>query len=382
MAAAAALGACSSPASPTLPAGVSTTPGVGVGLTITACGTISGSGTFTLTGDLQETLSSCLRFDHNVAAELDCQGHNAIAISLEDVQSFSVRNCRMRGLIVSGSDVIVDSNEVLGYVDTLQCTRCIFKHNTLTFAPVGTLQWRRAELDMSFGDSNQVLDNIIDGGWNGDMSTYQAQGADNGILFTSEAGLVIEGNTIRNVYGAGIEPAPHFGSPPITAAIRANTIVHAGYTGIGGSYVSGWRDSEFSGNTVSDSPSLLHFEASGAGPRYGVTMMTFVNNRIANNTFHNPVNLPPLYGGGMPPDLFIDYVSTHLPYTVSGNVVQDNVFGTAYFRPMDGFIDGGGNLCRRGSSAPLDCSGRLGILRTRPLFLTPEWPLKHLAPGR
>jgi hypothetical protein len=54
-----------------------------------------------------------------------------------------------------------------------------------------------------------------------------------------------------------------------------------------------------------------------------------------------------------------DTGSGNLPFDVSGNRVQNNDFGVSshgpVLTPIDGFIDGGGNIC--GPGGTLSCGG-------------------------
>ena len=76
--------------------------------------------------------------------------------------------------------------------------------------------------------------------------------------------------------------------------------------------------------------------------------MTLVNNRFVNNRLQNPVPLPPQYGGGLAPSLFINYAAGGRPTNVSGNLIQDNDFGTStpapVLAPANGLIVGGGSV--------------------------------------
>jgi len=332
---------------------------------IASCGTYAGAGPFTVTNDLANMPVSCLQFSNNVAAQLDCQGHDVSSISLSGVQGFSIRNCAMHGKatmgggvlrnlsLVSSSRVTIDSSDDLGQVFAQGCQGCTFTNDSFVYPMVGFTpsgsSYASCEVCLNNGQGNTVSQSTIDGGWTG----MGQQPVDDGIGFNNDANIVLNGNTIRNVFDAGIEGDTSPG--PVTATIQGNTITNAGFTGIGGYYVPGWQNSVFSGNIVSNTPRLLYFvHASSAAA--GVTAMTLVNNQFVGNTFTSPTG-----NGG--PAATIDYVAGGLPFTVQGNLVQNNNFGTGpgpLFSPVAGFIDGGGNVCGPGGNF-LNCGGVMDL---------------------
>lgn len=126
--------------------------------------------------------------------------------------------------------------------------------------------------------------------------------------------------SLRGV-NAGIESVVNNG----LTVIRNNRISHVGYTGIAGYHNPGWQNSVFSGNSVSDAPSVLVFDSQGA-KRDGVPQIVFVGNVIEGNDFRNAVQLPVRYGGGTPPALWIDYATSGLPLTIANNMIRNNDF--------------------------------------------------------
>jgi hypothetical protein len=332
---------------------------------IAVCGIYSGPGPFTVAGDIIAGSNNCIRFVGNVGGALDCEGHDVSSIGLVTVQGFSIRNCVMHAganqtlRIANSRAVTVENSDVLGSVYVASSDDTVLSHITFRWPTLAQdlTAFISGEVYLIDGTNNRVSENVIDGGWDGGLgASYQHQGCDDGVILNRQSDLVVEGNTIRNVFDAGVEPGSSNG--PIRATIQNNTITNAGYTGIGGYYVAGWQNSVFRGNTVSHSPSLLYFTSSDAKGA-GITAMTLVNNQFVNNTLLDPVALPPYYGGHTASVFRIDYVSAGLPATVSGNLVQSNNFGTVglapVLLPLAGFIDGGGNVCR--SDGSLACSG-------------------------
>jgi len=315
---------------------------------------------------------------------LDCQGHDASSIELFDVGGGAVRNCLMHGtaamadgvlqnLSVEGSShVTVDSSNVMGQVSVSVCQSCTFSSDTFAYPADGFNPSDgdiSCELCLEGGQSNTVVQSTVDGG--------SGDGIDDAILLVNEGNSVLEGNTIRNVFDAGIESSVSTG--PVTATIQGNTISNAGFTGIGGYYIPGWQNSVFSGNTVSNTPDLLLFIAPPAATT-SVTMMTLVNNQITNNVLVNPITAVAA-GGQLEPSIVINYVGNpeeSRPYTVTGNVLRNNNLGTSTPGPMlspaSGFIDGGGNICGPGGTLLMCSAGGAVWNRAAPLgrlFLPP-----------
>ena len=312
-----------------------------------------------------------------MSAQLDCQGHDVSSISVTAAQGFSIRHCVMHGTtaaptgslqnlsVIGGSRVTVDSSDVLGQVFVKGCQGCTFSNDSFTYPSVGYATSGSdvsCELCLDSGLGNTVTQSIIDGGW---MGAAQ-QPVDDGIGLSNEANVVLQGNTIRNVFDAGIEATASLG--PVTAAVQGNTITNTGFTGIGAYYTPGWQNSVFSANSVSQAPTFWYFvNAQGAG----VSAMTLVNNQFTGNTF--------IGSAGVGHAARIDYVVGGLPFTVQGNLVQGNNFGSGpgpVFSPASGFVDGGGNVCGPGATV-LNCGGletdvvRLtGLLFRKPPVIT------------
>jgi len=329
---------------------------------IVSCGTFTGPGPFVVRGDLANMAPPCLNFSNSITGQLDCQGHDVSSVTLSGVQGFAIRNCLMHGTtmtslgvlrnlsVMSSARVTIDSSDELGQVVVEACQGCTFSNDTFVYPMAGFTpsggSYASCEICLDNGQGNTVSQSTIDGGWTGSGQ----QPVDDGIGFNSEGNLTLRGNTIRNVFDAGIEGGTSPG--PVTATIQGNTITRAGFTGIGGYYLPGWQNSVFSGNTVSNAPNLWFFVHAPSASA-GVTAMTLVNNQFVSNTFTSPS--PQGVGNAA----LIDYVNGGLPYTVQGNLVQNNNFGTGpgpLFSPVAGFIDGGGNICGSGGNL-LSCGG-------------------------
>jgi hypothetical protein len=347
---------------------------IGSGL-IAGCGQFSSPGSYTLANDLTTSTPAvlCVGFTQTSSVDLDCRRHDAISISIANAQNVNVHNCLMHANLPSAnaarlglnvmnvSALVVDASDVLGVVAVQGCVGCTFSNNTFVAPAVGSSV--ASEFQIFLGANNRIVNNVVDGAWLGDLATWGKQGCDDGVLVENDANILIEGNTIRHVFDAGIEAAAYTQTSPgpVTAIIRDNRIEYAGFTGIGAYYVTGWQNSVFSGNIVSASPNLLTLIMNtGAAPAHGVTLgsMTLVNNQFLNNTLLNAVDLPPNYGGGQQASAYINY-AVPLPGAVTGNVFQGNNLGTTTAAPLllpaSGFADGGGNICQAGGG--LTCAG-------------------------
>jgi hypothetical protein len=214
---------------------------------IVSCGTFTGPGLFVVRGDLANVAPPCLNFSNNVAAQLDCQGHDVSSVTLSGVQGFAIRNCLMHGTsampggvlrnlsVMGSSSVRIDSTDEFGQVVVQACQGCTFSNDSFVYPMAGFTpsggSYASCEICLSNGQGNTVSQSTIDGGWTG---TGQ-QPVDDGIGFNNDANIVLNGNTIRNVFDAGIEGDTSPG--PVTATIQGNTIT-LNRTGIVGERVS------------------------------------------------------------------------------------------------------------------------------------------------
>jgi hypothetical protein len=202
------------------------------------------------------------------------------------------------------------------------------------------------------GSNNRIIQNTIEGGWAGQpypLGGYPP-GADDGILIDNTGNLLIEANTIRNVWDCGIE---RLGNRTDAVTIRNNDIANAGECGIGGWFAAGWQDSLITDNTVSTSDKFGEFYYSAQQNR-GVDHITFRNNVFENNHFINTLN-------HAMPSVTIDYVTgtSRFPIDIGNNIFRNNDFGgdilAPRLAPQFGFVDGGDNVCRQDGKSNLTC---------------------------
>src|SRR5579862_3153870 len=215
---------------------------------ISACGAFSGPGPFSVTADVGGAVNGCLTFTNSVSGQLLCQGHDVSSVMVSNAQGFLIQNCAMHAgatgtlNILGSNNVTVDSIDVLGTVRVSASLNTVIMHSTIRYPllPAGGGSFPAAALDLQAGQGSRITQNTIDGGWDGNLATYERQGCDDGILMFDETNPLVTGNTIQNVFDAGIEAS---GPNVVTAVVQNNSISHAGTTGIGGYYVSGWQNS-------------------------------------------------------------------------------------------------------------------------------------------
>jgi parallel beta helix pectate lyase-like protein len=303
----------------------------GSALSTSSCQTIQGNtGTLALKQDLSGPDSSCLRLIGG-SGEVDCMGHDVQGIELTDVHGLTVRNCRMRSLISTRSTGLTLTNNILT-ADTRKTVDTV--------------------VHFINGTNNQILSNTIDGGWRGQPYPTGGfpPGADDGIVIENDRNLVVESNTIRNVWDCGVERIGN-GTDPVI--IRGNDIANAGECGIGGWFAAGWQDSLIANNTVSASQAFADIYYSPNQNR-GVDHITFRNNVFEGNRFLNPLNRTA-------PSVSIDYVTgtARMPMDIGNNIFRNNDFGSDIpaprLAPGFGFVDGGANICRQDAKSALTC---------------------------
>jgi hypothetical protein len=296
-----------------------------------SCQTIvDNTGTLLLKQDLSGFDNFCLRFVGG-SGELNCLDHDVQGIDVTDVHGLTIRNCRMQGFSSTRSSDVT----LVGNVLTSDSRKTVA--TVVRFAE---------------GMNNRVIDNTIDGSWRGQKYPFGGYppGADDGIVIENDANLLIEGNTIRNIWDCGIERLGNR-TDPIT--IRNNDITNAAECGLGGWFSAGWRDSIIADNTVSNSGAFARIYFSATQNR-GVDHITFRNNVFENNRFQYPSSM------GVP-SVSIDYATAtaRFPIDIGNNIFRNNDFGSDIpaprLAPAGGFVDGGENVCHQDVKSALSC---------------------------
>jgi len=219
----------------------------------------------------------------------------------------------VRNNTVSGSGMIVNGgagvNIVQNYFDSQRLP-----------GPGTSWAWR---ILLQNGSGNRLAANTIDGGWDGIVRALDFVGAEDGIMLIDEKGVVIEGNNIRNTYGAAIElrrTVPN-------SFIRDNNISNT-QIGFGGWWDVSLTGNVFSNNTVTHARALMQFFYVQSNPSSGSCL--FSDNKFLENRLTDLINEGTHLATGF---LFPDSC------TVERNTLQDNDYGGAdlWTRPDSGF---------------------------------------------
>jgi hypothetical protein len=284
-------------------------------LALTTC-SVAQAGDYFLDASL-----SCANFSaSNVSGvRLDCRGRSLGHVTLTGVTDFQIVNCSGASVELFGSQRVVVRN---GH-----------------FA--GTGLQISAVIVAKSGGHNTIVGNTIDGLWDGvpwdGVPSHPAVGADDGILVYDETDDVIQDNTMRNIWDAGIEGV----GTVANTLIDRNAVDNAAIAGIGAYYNTVWRGNTVSSNAVSRAPVMFLFQNSARG---GATLFAFTDNRFLNNR----------YAGQTSVSLIIAFLAD---VAVQNNLLQGNQLGTTRYSlsPASGFVDGGGNICALGQVVPIRC---------------------------
>jgi hypothetical protein len=302
--------------------------------TIAACGMIVTPGSYVLDADITQPVAagSCLTITAG-GVQLDCHNHTVSGVDVSGAAGGSVSNCVATASSngVPTGFVVRDSNNVRLDHDIGAGGFVVQDSNNVTLDHDSG-----AAVTLMRGHDNAVLSNTIDGGYTG---SGIANGGDDGILVIDETNDRIDGNTIQNVFDAGVEGVDVVANTTITN----NTIVNAADAGIASYWCTSWTGSSVIGNTVSRSTTLVYFKYQ-VGSRQCPNPSTpgaFTNNLFSGNVFRDPLPINP------PDAMWFDF--SMLPASsVSNNLIQGNDMGTQlgpYTVPASGFINGGGNTC-------------------------------------
>lgn len=388
---------------------------------LSACQTINQPGSYLLDADLSIGLPldglPCIRIKDTSNVLLDCAGH-AIATGLRDqgsraleilnVSQVAVRACRVSAAwtdiqnvkdlsftnsVLSSTDPSVpsivnvtnserlrfDGNQLAGSYQQHYTHRATISNNRVTTVPVVVVA---GLLISNYGSNNRLLGNELDGNWNASMKEWN--GADDGIILTDEIDALVQDNTIRNVWDAGIEWVGDLNG----AIIRRNRISNAAIYGIGGWYWSSVFNSQFSDNQVEQAPALFglfrSFCLRAAGSDWQHVLPADTAIRFENNVFSGNVLTKPLTGSTSRASYFnfsFPFDSQNACSIVPGerkptpaevklgnNIFKNNNFGSETGYPyFDGslngagvIVDGGGNVCSvvKEVNYPLICNAK------------------------
>jgi hypothetical protein len=290
--------------------------------TISACQTITSPGSYTLSGDLAPApvFGPCLLLSGVASVQIDCRGHVVPGIHLSNVNLVTVSNCVVTSS-QNSSGFYLPVN--LNNVNNVTVTNC-----TVT-AVAGTA------INLVGGTNNQVLQSTIVGGYDGSPTE---NGSDDGVGLNNEAGDTIRGNTISGFYDTAVEGEDAIAN----LTVASNTFSNIGTAAIGAYWCPNWMNNVIQGNDVSMAPTLARVEYDvGTACGANAPPPVFSGNRFVGNQFRNPTT-----GVGYPSPMARMRVT--MSGSVTGNVLQSNDFGTSdgpFLTPLQGFSDGGGNIC-------------------------------------
>lgn len=290
--------------------------------TISACETVTFPGTYVLNADLAPAavFGPCLIFTGVASIQLDCRGHAVPGFRLSNANSITITNC-----------VITSSQNSSGFYLPVNLN---FVHNaTITHCTVTAVAG--TAINLVGGGNNQVIQNTLMGGYDGGPA---ANGTDDGIGLIGESGDTIQGNLIGGFYDTAVEGEDVVAN----TTIASNTISNIGTAAIGAYWCTNWMNDVIQGNSVSMAPTLALVEYE-VGNACGGTPppAAFTGNRFIGNQFRNPST-----GVGYASPMA--RMTVTMPGSVTGNVLQGNDFGMndgPFLSPVQGFSDGGGNIC-------------------------------------
>ncbi len=363
---------------------------------ISTCIKITKPGIYTLSKDLTNTQTgACISFDGIKDVTIDCKSHSITsqhedyAIIVKNTQNFIIQNCTLNSVIsktervqhmlrvesssngkvignrIGGNFVSVGStSHVVFSANTITAQTQINESNNITFSkntftnPNG----QGVLLGLSEGYQNTVADNMFDGQSDGIFrgGSGDSKGADDDIVIKNERNDVISGNTLNNTYDCGFETAGYM----YDSKIINNKIDNAGVCGIGGWYYNSLKGNVFSGNVVTNAPTLFaFFREYNLLPKD--TIMYFKDNIFESNTLISQRKDGVLYSNnssvlnmrapiGNP-------AFTEAQVVTGNNVIRNNNFGllldAPYLYPVSSIIDGGGNVCKPSTDPayPISC---------------------------
>lgn len=342
---------------------------------ISAPGEITAPGNYVVVADLTSSGQTLTIHDtHDV--NLDCGGHSLTTtgaiggLVVQNVQRVTVTNCTTLNAGPPGTLFATQlanvsqgtfSGNTLTAVNVNDCTGLTLNGNTIhftyqQFGTTGSLienntfigdptQVEAGLVVTVGGSSNRIINNTMDGQWNGVRGVEL--GADDGIVLQNETNAVASGNTIHNTWDCGVEGVGILNS----SKIDNNTISTEGFCCVGAFLATNMLGNEVAGNNCSDVNQMFDFTRSfPQAPGEGTIF--FENNSFLNNTLHP---------GGLIQQASIDFVDVPAgtPLTLGNNRLAGNTFlgPTPNLLPALMFVDGGGNVCTQGTNPnfPLAC---------------------------
>jgi hypothetical protein len=399
------------------------TPPPGTVQNVSSCITIGAPGAYRLTADIPPiTVAGATCITINASnVQLDCNAHslgatatNSSAISLGQVQNVSIKGCTIqtsrlffdRVTNVTLHDNTFTAGSGLTAIEANQAVLLAVDNNTLTQGYFRQLYGRNVTVSNNrmtatagasslaglvwslFGTGTRVLSNTFDGRWNSDRGNLTQNGAHSGIVIQDESDVVLEGNSMTDIFASGIE----FLGTLSGMTARDNRITNAGQFGFYGSTFFSMSSSRFVGNTIDRSAIAFQFNRRGGLRPVGYadppdtslpsadTAVVFRDITIERNTHSRALSAD---GTNVPPSVVVLPITVRMDYDSPaapplseptagafqlGNVrFANNTFDFTAGAPMEFgqgaftpglIVDGGGNRCPRSSQPgfPIACA--------------------------
>jgi len=345
---------------------------------ISGCQEITAAGYYTLTADIHTFGLACMKIHdaHNVT--LDCDGHfingdfGYTPITVKNVAAFTLTNCSVinQGILLgrlvywgsveieTGEDIALTYNNIGGTV-VYQVSRGFVSNNQIVgyaqyFSHDVTIsQNTTSEIALSEGYNNQVLNNTIDGKWDGviPLSPGEVNAGVFGVVLYKETADLISENDIGNFWEAGIALEDSLAN----TTISMNSIHHVLGPMIEAFGSLDWQGIRILDNQADDVAQLFTIrylpQVTPPPPTVHFENNSFVGNDLAHANGRD-------YFGTGPRSLILINSAEPVQILVDNNVFENNTFGlyAPQLTPATGFIDGGGNICYIATDgSPITC---------------------------
>jgi hypothetical protein len=337
---------------------------------ISACTTVSKSGTYNVTADLTSTSQpggpACILVQNASNVTLNCQKHvitaASPAVEFNNVTGFTIENCNLISdnssgntgepsvlLVQSSSKGTVTNNtaapssslppplyatvDIVGSAN-VTVTSNTFQMSTFATHSSGTLFSKNniacslrlgdctALIGLTFGTSDQAVGNTLDGMTALDTLQSNPVGTDDGILLWVETSAVVKNNTIKNVYDCGLETY----GPVSGATVTGNAFSNVTNCGLGGWYYLHLTNSTFANNTVSGSHELFAFfriEGLAQPGSFGPGSPAETGVYFSGNTFEKNT----LSGAFTSQNFFAANTAGYIPFESGGQFMAFNDYG-------------------------------------------------------
>ncbi|MCX6749230.1 MAG: hypothetical protein NTW17_00595 [Candidatus Pacearchaeota archaeon] len=328
---------------------------------ITTCREINSPGSYILQNNLTgNDATSCLNIHDASQVYIDCANKTILSTSLIPIEiinvtDFSLKNCRIIGLIdinwieVQGSsNGLIMGNSFLNTTYQQSLSNDIIIQNNI-FNWLWTTRIKSASINLIHGTGNTVKNNFVYGNGPNNIvtgiETYPF-GIQYGILIQNESEDTVFENTIQNVLWCGIDTA--FLSKNNNFS---NNIIKTAWGGLCGNILNSMQNNTYAYNRINNSNQLFSFARVG-DLLPGENFIYFTNNNFMGNVITNvggniisaSIMMNSISGIGRS-ELFIasNNTFTNNDFGFGGYYPNDDHYPSIY--PSSSVIDGGGNIC-------------------------------------